>query len=64
MITGKQLAERTSAFGDKLEIFFNSLVEATAFRVVINDDISFPCISWKEAANLYDHFYVTAEVAA
>jgi hypothetical protein len=56
----KQLSERTTAFGDKLEIYFDSLAETMPFRVVVNHLTEFPCVSWKEATELYDHFYSKA----
>jgi len=55
-ITGRQLAERTTVFGDKLEIYFNAN-DVTPFAVVVNDLTSYPCVTWKQAENLYEHLF-------
>jgi hypothetical protein len=55
--TGNQLCERTTVFGDKLEIYFTPSAPENTFTFVINDLSVFPCTSWNEALEMYDHFY-------
>jgi len=59
---GKQLGERRTTFGDKLEIYLYkaSPKSPDEFVFVVNDLSQFTCISWKEAEDLYEHFYSSA----
>jgi hypothetical protein len=61
---GKQIDERNLWNGDKLEIYFDSNSAEFPFTLVVNDLSAFPCVSWQEVKDEFDHFCSKPRVVA